>query len=71
MTTNYERIKNMTLDEMAEYFKEHFDEYGEHFGCFSCINYNTHHYPDDCGNCEYLNCGGDIKQWLLSEVDNE
>lgn len=69
MTTNYERIKNMTVEEMAEFLKENFDEYEETFGCYSCIDYKTHHYPDDCGDCEYLKCGGDIKIWLQTESE--
>lgn len=69
---NFEKIKNMTLDEMAEFFKEQFDEYEEHFGCYSCINYGTHHHnPQECGDCEYYNCGGNIKQWLQQESEEE
>ena len=66
---NYEKIKQMTVEQMAKFLKKHFDEYGEHFGCYSCTNYETHHYPDDCGKCEYLKCGGNIKKWLLQEVE--
>lgn len=70
MTTNFEKIKNMTVEEMAEYFHEVFDENKEHFGCLSCINYNTHHHNyTECKNCEYWNCGGDIKQWLQLESE--
>ena len=67
---NFEKIKNMTLDEMAEFLQKQFDEFEEHFGCYSCINYNTHHYNEkECKDCEYWECGGSIKQWLQQESE--
>lgn len=63
---NIERIKSMSLEEMAECFEElGLDD--ETFGCATCTSYGTHHYPDDCGNCEYLKCECDIKQWLKQQ----
>ena len=54
--TNYERIKSMSIDEMADYFNEIFD-------CCNC--------PNDMFLCEgngYV-CTKYIKQWLESEVE--
>lgn len=54
--TNYERIKNMSIEEMADYFNEIFD-------CRNC--------PNDMFLCEgngYV-CTKYIKQWLESEVE--
>lgn len=54
--TNYERIKSMSLDEMADYFNEIFD-------CRNC--------PIDMFLCEgygYV-CTKYIKRWLEGEVE--
>lgn len=75
MATNFERIKNMTVEEMAEFLQKNFDKYKERFGCYSCIDYGTHHYPEDCETCEngkpcyWLPIGGSIKKWLESESE--
>lgn len=68
---NYERIKQMTIDEMAEFLRKNFDEYEEHFGCADCTSYETHHYPSECEEeqCYWLKIGCSIKKWLLSEVE--
>lgn len=67
MTTNYERIKNMTLEEMAEFLQKNFDENNEYFGCYSCSNYGTHHFPKDCEPCYWVSIEGSIEKWLQSE----
>ena len=57
--TNYERIKSMSIDEMADYFNEIFD-------CCNC--------PNDMFLCESNGnvCTKYIKHWLESEVkENE
>ena len=56
--TNYDRIKAMNIDEMAEYFNEIFD-------CSNC--------PNDMFLCESKGsvCTKYIKQWLEQEVDTE
>ena len=53
--TNYDRIKAMNIDEMADYFNGIFD-------CFNC--------PKDAFLCESKGsvCTKYIKQWLESEV---
>ena len=65
--TNFEKIKSMTIEEMTEWIEKQIDderEDWESLGCYHCINYGTHHYPKDCGECEWL---GGIKQWLSRE----
>ena len=56
--TNYERIKNMSVEEMADYFNEIFD-------CSNC--------PNDMFLCESNGnvCTKYIKQWLESEAETE
>jgi hypothetical protein len=66
--TNYEKIKSMSLEEMAEWIDRQYDQEREDWfslGCYNCINYGTHHCPKDCGECEWL---GGIKQWLQQEI---
>lgn len=53
--TNYEKIKNMTVDEMAEYLFNR-------AGCSFCVYEFT-----ECN--EAIGCIEGIKQWLISEVD--
>lgn len=69
MTTNYEKIKNMTIEEMAKFLQKNFDQNEESFGCYSCIDYQTHHYPKDCQACYWLTIGGSIEKWLQSESE--
>ena len=68
METNYNRIKNMNIVEMAEHFQKIFDPHKERFGCGSCIDYGTHHHPNDCGDCEWLNVGTNILKYLQQEA---
>lgn len=66
--TNYEKIKSMTVEEMAEWLDKMLNQEREDWdapGCYDCINYGTHHFPKDCGDCEYL---GGLKQWLNREI---
>ena len=53
MVTNYEKIKNMTIDEMASWLRWHIN-------CDEC--------PADEEQC-ILDCKKRMKQWLLSEVE--
>lgn len=59
---NYEKIKNMTIEEMARFFK-----HIKNYICKLCI-YNNNEY-----NCysDNLSCFDGIKQWLESEVEDE
>ena len=56
--TNYDRIRSMSIDEMAGYFNEIFD-------CRNC--------PNDMFLCESNGnvCTKYIKQWLESEVETK
>ena len=50
---NYERIKNMSIDEMAEWLTTMVN-----YDCYDCGNT-----PEVCNDCFEMN-----KQWLESEV---
>ena len=52
--TNYDRIKSISVEEMAELL------YNEDLPCISCMAY------DECEGTD--NCKETIKQWLLQEV---
>ena len=56
MTTNYDKIKNMTVDEMAEYLSNR-------TACAFCI----YEFEQECNQA--VGCVEGIKQWLLSEAD--
>lgn len=53
MTTNYDKIKNTTVDEMARWLRWYIN-------CDEC--------PADEEQC-ILDCKKRMKQWLLSEAD--
>ena len=58
--TNYDRIKSMSVEEMAE-FIERMTEYLEI--CTVCPAYKM---------CDtHIKCGENIKQWLLQEVSGD
>ena len=65
MTTNYERIKNMTLDEMAEYIKKYIYD----------LDFSTEKCTEFCHNCDadwYYPCQeftDGIKHWLQQESE--
>ena len=60
MTTNYEKIKFMSLDEMAElFFDMTFNDFCCNKGCTSPLNCN--------GNMN--ECTEGIKQWLQEESE--
>ena len=77
--TNYERIKNMSVEEMAKFLKSMVDDNETHeVACYGCINYGTHHSDPqnkgtnlyECEGC-YCECiGHDLVKWLNSEVDD-
>lgn len=53
MTTNYKKIKNMSIDEMAKWLGKNI--------CNYCVYQKK--------NCNYLQCKDGIKQWLLAESE--
>lgn len=59
-TTNYDRIKNMSVEEMAQTIND------KTYGCmfrFGC--------PCNCGDNYPENCVDKIKKWLLQEVSDD
>lgn len=56
--TNYERIKEMSVSELAELLMNN-------SGCSYCINYNSPH----CYECDDGIAKAGIMQWLISEVE--
>ena len=61
MTTNYEKIKNFSIEEMISFIRELTDD---EYTCGYCID-------DDCDeefiDRDYNRCNNGIKQWLESE----
>ena len=53
--TNYDRIEQMSMEEMAEYLSDH-------WSCIGCA------FDKDCDD-NYISCYKNIKQWLLQEVE--
>lgn len=66
--TNGDKIRSMTNEELAKWIdKQHNqdrDDWDGGLGCYNCIDYKTHHYPSDCGDCEWKN---GILKWLKQE----
>ena len=56
MTTNYETIKNMTVDEMAEFMTKNVHKVGKF-------------YKKDLPRLEVLVYADGFKQWLLQEAE--
>lgn len=61
--TNFEKIKQMSVEEMAKIL----DVIGEECGCIMPKIYNC----SDCILCEWCNKKLSSKEWLESEADNE
>lgn len=55
--TNYDRIKSMSVEEMAEYLSDH-------WSCIGCA------FEKDCDD-NYISCHKNIKQWLEMEVSED
>lgn len=53
--TNYDRIKSMSVEKMAEHLSDH-------WSCVDCA------FEKDCDD-NYISCHKNIKQWLESEVE--
>lgn len=75
--TNYEKIKNMSVEEMAKFIRKLVadDELSE-VGCYNCICYGTHHsdiankgtYLYECEGCDNEGVGLDLIKWLNLEA---
>lgn len=77
-STNYDRIKNMTIPEMADFLKSLLDGENNHnVGCYDCTHYGTHHSDIknkgtnlyECDGCSCEGIGLDLVKWLESEVE--
>lgn len=55
---NFEKIKQMTVDEMAEMLREFQDN-----PVYLCT------FVSPCDKCSYADCLTNTKQWLLQEVE--
>lgn len=61
MTTNYEKIKNMTVEEMAETLDAHIV-----YRCLHCF----YHYKNKGKPCDpWTNCKNGYLKWLQSESE--
>lgn len=60
--TNYEKIKNMSVEEMIDFFATA-DPYECPFECPTC------YYRSDCSSAD--SCRIEAKKWLESEAENE
>jgi hypothetical protein len=76
--TNFERIKDMSIEEMAAFLKSMVDDNETHkVGCYGCINYGTHHSDPqnkenglyECEGCYCEGVGHDLVKWLEREVE--
>ena len=54
---NYERIKQMSIDEMATFLDDG-------FGCYECSRYELN--PK---SCNYNDCSICLRQWLQEECE--
>ena len=57
MTTNYEKIKSMNIDEMAKYYATHLPKC-----CWMCAGTKN-------GCLREISCVSGIKQWLQEESE--
>ena len=73
--TNYDRIRNMSVDEMAEFLTSLLNGENNHnVGCYGCVNYGTHHSDPnyqfyECGDCYCEGIGYDLVKWLERGVE--
>ena len=59
--TNYEKIKSMSVNEMAEFLDDNFT-----FSCETC------HHGDNCVVLEYSDeCRKALKKWLKAESEED
>ena len=78
--TNYRKIKNMSVEQMAEFLKSLVDENSsKSIACYRCSAYGTHHSDIknkgtglyECEGCSQEGIGLDLNKWLESEADTE
>lgn len=75
--TNFERIKAMSVEEMAEFLKSMVDDNETHeVACYGCVFYGCHHSDPqykgtglyECEGCSSEGIGLDLIKWLESEA---
>lgn len=69
--TNYQKIKNMSDVELADFLDKISNQNREDWnpiGCFHCMYYGTHHSPKECVGCEWEY---GILCWLKSDKPNK
>lgn len=73
ITTNSDKIRAMSNEELAKFIKSCVDDSNSHeIGCYECIYYGTHHsdlankgtYLYECDGCEGEGIGLDVLAWL-------
>lgn len=78
--TQFENIKAMTIEEMAEFIKSMVDDTEVHcVACYGCVHFGTHHSDPqykgtnlyECDGCPDEGIGHDLVKWLESEVEVE
>ena len=77
--TIFERIKEFSVEEMAEFIRRMVDDDAEEdheVACYGCMNYGTHHSDPqykgtslyECDGCPWENIGLDLVAWLNADV---
>lgn len=69
--TNYERIRNMSIEEMAEAMNKSADDGLYNLSCQKYCAYTTNKRCNKFNNDGRGGCTDGIKQWLESEVETE
>lgn len=78
--TVFERLKQLSVEEMAEFIRSMVDENESHeVACYGCIHYGTHHSDPnnkgtnlyECEGCCNEGMGLDIVAWLNSDTLKE
>nr|DAG76965.1 MAG TPA: hypothetical protein [Caudoviricetes sp.] len=62
--TNYEKIKNMSVDELTDFLVENTDVI-----CGFCEQYDLYKRPFGCKTCDYTDNKDIVKTWLKSGIE--
>lgn len=69
--TNGDKIRNMKDEELIEWLDKVSNQGRKGWspiGCWMCCYFRTHHYPSDCGDCEWKD---GIESWVKSDCKVE
>lgn len=78
--TNYDRIRSMKVEEMAEFLTSLLDGENNHnVGCYGCVHYGTFHSEPrnkgnmlyECEDCPSEGIGYNLIKWLQQEANYE